>query len=130
NAIMFYPTENLVTEERMFRDGQLHWTNDVPLDKIPVYQNSQPDLLQIAPYLGSYYYLINTKRKPFDDPRVRKALAMAVDRELLVETVMEGVVFPSYAIVPPGTLGYQPPKLFEFNPEEARRLLAEAGFPD
>src|SRR5690606_35068827 len=90
NAIVFYPTENMTTEERMFRDGQLHQTNDVPIDKVPVYLSDELASIEIAPYLGTYYYLINTKRKPFDDVRVRKALALAVDRELLVETVLEG----------------------------------------
>jgi len=130
NAIVYYPTENIVTEERMFRDGQLHFTNDVPLDKIPVYKALQPELITIAPYLGTYYYLINTNRAPFDDVRVRKALSMAIDRELLAETVMEGIVLPAYALVPPGTLGYQPPATFSYDLEEARELLAEAGYPN
>ncbi|MEX2367057.1 MAG: peptide ABC transporter substrate-binding protein [Pseudohongiellaceae bacterium] len=130
NGIVYYPTENLVTEERMFRDGQLHYTNDVPLEKISVYLNEEPELITIAPYLGTYYYMINTDREPFDDVRVRRALAMTVNRDLLVETVMQGIVEPSYAIVPPGTLGYQPPKTFDYDPQRARQLLADAGFPD
>lgn len=130
NAIVFYPTENLVTEERMFRDGQLHLTSDVPLDKVPVYMRDQPELIRIDPYLGTYYYMINTTREPFDDVRVRRALAMSVNRDLLVETVLEGIVESSYAIVPPGTLGYEPPRLFDYDPEGARELLAEAGYPD
>ena len=130
NAIVFYPTENIMTEERMFRDGQLHMTNEVPLDKIPEYQAQQPELIQVAPYLGTYYYLINTEKAPFDDVRVRQALAMAVDRELLVETVLNGLVEPAYAIVPPDTLGYYPPQTFEYDADRARELLAEAGYPD
>ena len=129
NGIVFYPTENLVTEERMFRDGQLHFTADVPLDKVPVYLRDEPHLIEIEPYLGTYYYMVNTTRPPLDDVRVRKALAMAVDRELLVATVLEGIVDPAYAIVPPDTLGYQPPRLFDFDPDGARALLAEAGYP-
>ncbi|MDT8399962.1 MAG: peptide ABC transporter substrate-binding protein [Pseudomonadales bacterium] len=130
NAIVYYPTENLTTEERMFRDGQLHFTNSVPLEKIPTYLKEQPELIEIAPYLGTYYYMINTTRPPFDDARVRRALAMAVDRKLLVETVLQGIVEPAYAIVPPGTLGYDPPKLFSYDPEQARELLAAAGYPE
>lgn len=130
NAIVFYPTENIMTEERMFRDGQLHMTKEVPLDKIPEYQVEQPELIQVAPYLGTYYYLINTEREPMDDVRVRKALAMSIDRELLMETVMNGLYDPAYAVVPPDTLGYFPPKTFEYDPERARELLAEAGYPD
>jgi|MEHZ01.5.fsa_nt_MEHZ011357062.1_18 oligopeptide transport system substrate-binding protein len=130
NAIVFYPTENLTTEERMFRDGQLHRTEDISLDKIPVYLRDDPELIEIAPYIGTYYYMVNTTRAPFDDVRVRKALAMTVDRELLVETVLQGIVAPAYAVVPPGTLGYNPPKTFDFDPVAARELLAEAGYPN
>lgn len=130
NAIVYYPTENLITEERMFRDGQIHKTNDVPLDKIPQYLTNEPHLIALTPYLGTYYYMINTTRPPFDDVRVRRALAMAVDRDLLVSTVMQGIVDPAYAIVPPGTLGYEPPRLFDFDIEAAKALMAEAGYPN
>ncbi len=130
NAIVYYPTENLVTEDRMYRDGQLHYTGDIVLDKIPVYQAEIPEQVQINPWLGTYFYMFNTTRAPFDDVRVRKALAMAVDRELLVETVMQGIVDPAYALVPPDTLGYFPPKTFSYDPDGARALLAEAGYPE
>lgn len=130
NAIVFYPTENLVTEERMFRDGQLHYTNEMVLDKIPVYREENPEVVRIVPWLGSYFYMFNTTRPPFDDERVRKAIAMAVDRQLLVDSVMQGIVEPSYALVPPDTLGYFPPKTFGYDPDAARALLAEAGYPD
>ncbi len=130
NAIIFYPTENQTTEERMFRDGQLHFTEEVPVEKAQAYLRDEPNLIEVSPYLGSYYYLINTARPPFDDDRVRRALSMAVDRKLLLETVLQGLFEPSWALVPPGTLGYQPPKTFEYDPEGARELLADAGFPD
>ncbi len=130
NAIVYYPTENITTEERMFRDGQLHFTNEVPVDKIPLYQRDEPHLIQVAPYLGTYYYMINTTRPVLNDVRVRQALSMAIDRELLAETVLQGLVEPAYAIVPPDTLGYHPPKLFGHDPEKARELLAEAGYPE
>ena len=130
NAIVFYPTENLVTEERMFRDGQLHRTEEIPIEKIASYRQEHPENLAIAPWIGSYFYMFNTDRKPLDDVRVRKALAMAIDRDLLAETVMQGVYFPSTTLVPPGTVGYNPPVTFGYDPEQARALLAEAGYPD
>jgi oligopeptide transport system substrate-binding protein len=130
NAIVFYVTENLVTEERMFRDGQLHRTNEIPLDKIFTYQQEQPEVTHIAPWIGSYFYMFNTTRAPLDDVRVRKALAMSIDRALIAETVTQGVYSSSTALVPPGTLGYQPPQLFTYDPEKAVDLLAEAGYPN
>ena len=130
NGVYFYPTENVVSEERMFRAEQLHYAQTVPLDKIPVYRERENSPYVQAPYLGTYYYLINTDRPPVDDARVRKALSYAVDREKLTKTILQNTAIPAYSITPPNTLGYYPPKLFDFDPEEARRLLAEAGYPN
>ena len=130
NGVVFYPTENIVSEERMFRVGQLHYTGTVPLDKIPVYRAMDNTPYVQAPYLGTYFFLLNTNRPPLTDVRVRKALAMAVDRETLINTVLKQSAVPAYSITPPGTIGYYPPKLFDYDPEGARRLLADAGFPD
>jgi oligopeptide transport system substrate-binding protein len=130
NGIVFYPTENAVSEERMFRVNQLHYTGDVPLNKIPAYRSLPNTPFVEAPYLGTYFYLLNTERPPLDDVRVRKALSLAVDREAITRNVLYGSNNPAYAITPPGTLGYQPPQLFSYDPAEARRLLAEAGYPD
>jgi oligopeptide transport system substrate-binding protein len=130
NKAIYYPTENAVSEERGFRAGQLHATATIPLDKIPVYQAMENSPYVQAPYLGTYYYLVNTQRSPTDDPRVRQALSMAFDRETLARTVMQNSVVPAYAITPPGTIGYQPPKIFDYDPKRARELLAEAGYPN
>ena len=130
NGVVFYPTENVVSEERMFRAGQLHYTQSIPLEKIPVYQAMADSPYRQDPYLGTYFYLVNTQRPPLDDVRVRRALAMAVDRKSLSETVMQDSVVPAWSITPPGTLGYEPPQLFSYDPDAARRLLAEAGYPE
>jgi len=130
NGVVFYPTENIVSEERMFRVGQLHYTASIPLDKIPGYR-AMPDTPYVqAPYLGTYYYLINTKRPPMDNVLVRRALSMSIDRETLNNTVLKQSAVPAYSITPPGTLGYQPPRIFSYDPEQARALLAEAGYPN
>ena len=130
NGVVFYPTENSVTEERMFRVGQLHYTAAVPLDKIPIYRDMENTPYVQAPYLGTYYYLLNTNKKPLNDVRVRQALSLSIDRDMLTSTVLQGTAFPAYSITPPDTLGYYPPRLFGFNPEKAQQLIAEAGYPD
>jgi oligopeptide transport system substrate-binding protein len=83
-----------------------------------------------APYLGTYYFLLNTTRPPVDDVRVRKALSMAVDRDKLNKTVLKGANVSAYSITPPDTLGYYPPRLFGYDVEQARELLAAAGYPN
>ncbi len=129
NGIEFYPTENITSEERMFRAGQLHYTQTVPLDKAPAYR-AQPNSPYVnAPYLGTYYYLLNTNKPPLDSRDVRWALSLAVDRQSLMDTVLHGIYIPAYSITPPGTLGYQPPNILAYDVERARALLAKAGYP-
>jgi len=130
NGIVYYPTENVVSEERMFRVGQLHYTGSVPLGKIPVYQAMEDSPYVQAPYIGTYYYLLNTRRAPTDNLNVRRALSMAVDRDKLNKTVLKGTNVSAYSITPPDTLGYYPPRLFSYDVEEAQKLLAEAGYPN
>ncbi len=130
NGIVFYPTENISSEERMFRVEQLHYTQTIPLEKIPVYRAMKDSPYANAPYLGTYYYLLNINKPPLDDLRVRQALSMAVDREKLNNTVLHGSNVPAFSITPPDTLGYQPPKVFSQNIEAAQELLAQAGYPN
>lgn len=130
NGVIFYPTENVVSEERMFRVEQLHRTEVVPLEKIPGYRAAENSAYIQAPYLGTYYYLVNTERAPTDNVKVRQALAMSLDRDKLVRSVLQDTAVPAYSITPPGTLGYYPPQVFSYDPERARELLAEAGYPN
>ncbi len=129
NAIHFYPVESIDTEERMFRSGQLHITNEVPITKLPTYQEMPDSPLRVDPQLGTYFYRFNVTRPPFNDARVRKALSLAIDREAIVAKVTRRGESPAGSFAPPGAGGFEPSFSVRFDPKEARRLLAEAGFP-
>lgn len=130
NEIYFFPIEDDNTEMRMFNSGLLHMTGTVPTNDIPRLRAERPDLINIDPYLGTYFYRLNVTREPLDNPLVRKALAHAVDRRKIVEKVALGGQLPAVSYVPPGFAGYSFPKTVEYDPERARALLAEAGYPD
>lgn len=129
DEIHFYAVEFADTEDRMFRANQLHLTNEVPLSKIPLYQRESPELLRVEPWCGTYFYRFNIQRKPLDDLRVRRALSLAIDRESLVQNVVH-IGTPAYALVPPNTAGYTSQYQLHTDVAEAKRLLAEAGFPE
>ncbi len=131
-AAHFFPIEDQQAEERAFRSGQIHLTNTPQMDieKIQVYREKNPDVLRIVPTYASYYYAFNLNKKPLDDVRVRRAFALAIDRSMIVEKVTKGGETPSFNFVPPDPVGYQPKVYWQENLEEARRLLAEAGYPD
>jgi len=129
NAIHFHPIESQQTEERAFRSGQLHLTYGVPFTKIDWYKKNDPGLMHISDYLATYFYYINVTRKPFDDARVRQALAMAIDREAIVQNILKAGQKPAYHYTPPNTNGYTCSSAVEYNVETAQKLLAEAGYP-
>ena len=129
NQVVFYPTENVTTEERMFRAGQLHYSG-IPSDKIQAYSQSDDPSLRIQPYLGVYFYRLNVDKPQLSDKRVRRALGMTINRDQLVSQITKGGQIPAYAITPPGTMGYYPESDLAFDPEGAKKLLAEAGYPN
>lgn len=130
NEIVYYPVEDESSEERMYRSGLLHATATVPLSKRPEYAASKPDHLRSDPYLTTYYYLINTTKKPFNDPRVRTALSLAIQRKILTDKVLKGGQQPAKWFTPIGAGGFEAQQTVHEDIAKARKLLAEAGYPN
>ena len=128
--VNFYPIEDRVTEEASFRAGQLHVTATLPPDKIEVYKRDQPHLLRQEATLAAYYLTFNATKAPLSDARVRRALTLVIDRPSLCEKVLRGGRTPAYGLTPPGIAGYESAPAFKEDIAEAKRLLAEAGFPN
>jgi oligopeptide transport system substrate-binding protein len=82
------------------------------------------------PFGATTFIRFNVKRKPFDDVRVRKALALALDKQDIVTKITRAGEPVANTLVPPGNAGYTPPEGLSYDPAEARRLLAEAGYPN
>ncbi len=89
---------------------------------------SRPDCHRFD-FLAVYFVRCNTTRPPLDDPRVRRAFSLAIDRQRIVERITRGGERPAGGLVPPGTAHHQPVEAARYDPETARRLLAEAGYP-
>lgn len=130
NSIVFHAIESQDTEERAFRAGQIHVGYQLSAAKIDRYKAEHPELLHIGPFLGNYFYKINVTKPPLNDKRVRQALAIAIDRESLVKNVTRGGQLPAYALTPPDTAGYTPRAKIPNDLNLARKLLADAGYPD
>jgi oligopeptide transport system substrate-binding protein len=129
NGVTFHPAESTQAQELAFRAGQLHTTWDVPLSKLDAYRRESPGVLRVEPYFESYFLRFNTKHRHFSDPRLRRAFALAIDRDAIVRHLLRGGQQPATALTPPGLGGYTPPAAVTRDPDTARRLLAEAGFP-
>lgn len=129
NRITFFSNESVQSQEFAFRAGQLHITWSVAPSKLQSYREKNPELLRIEPSLETYFVRFNVTRHPFDDPRVRRAFSLAIDREAIVRDVLKGGQSPAHSLTPRAFAGYHPPEGAPSDPAEARRLLAAAGFP-
>ena len=130
NAIHFLPIENAQVEETAFRTGQLHLTSTVPFSRIETYL-AQPDSpLRQVDDRGVYFYTVNVNKAPTNNKLVRQALSLAVDREQLARAVLRGGRQPATSFTPPSMGGYSAKARTAFDPERARALLAEAGYPE
>src|SRR5581483_1860460 len=107
DKVVYYPTEDLSEEFKRFRAGELDVTYDTPSDQMKYVMANMKDQFQNSPYLGTYYYVINLTREPLGKQRdLREALALAIDRETMVDKITQAGELPAYSWVPPGLHGY------------------------
>lgn len=123
------------SEERAFRAGQIDATMAVPFSKVEVYARERAAEMHRAPMIETRSFCFNTRRPPLDDERVRRALALALDRKTIVERVLRGGQQPAARLLPPplrdGRDSAAPGNRNEaehgYDPEAARQLLSAAG---
>ncbi|MCC5022507.1 MAG: peptide ABC transporter substrate-binding protein [Candidatus Synoicihabitans palmerolidicus] len=129
HALVYHAYDDAETQERAFRAGQLHRTALVPVSKLPVYRAQTSSPLHEVESLIATFININTSRPPFDDARVRRAFALAIDRDILASRVFFDVATPARRIVPTGMPGYPLHETFTDDSHEAQTLLAASGYP-
>lgn len=130
DTVDFLSMESEMTALNIYESGQadILWDkNLIPSLLMDVLKNRSD--CQIFDYLGTFFYRYNVTKKPFDDARVRKALAMVVDKQRIVDRITKSGEKPASHFVPGGMPIYNSPQGLDYNPEEARKLLAEAGYP-
>lgn len=135
DTVIYYPSPDLAAAARRFQAGELHMTTDIPADQIKQLREKLGDQVKVAPYLGTYFLIINTAKKPFDDIRVRQALSMVIDREFIADEIWGGTMLPAYGVIPPNIGNYGMAAEADFKnasplerEDKAKQLLADAGF--
>jgi oligopeptide transport system substrate-binding protein len=127
-------TEDMGSEFQRFRAGELDITEQVPATQIAAMSPALRQQLRIADYLGIYYYGFNVSQPPFDKPELRRALSLAIDRDVIVRKLLGSGEHAAYGWLPPhvaGADGLQPTWVTwtrEQRVVEARRLYAQAGY--
>ncbi len=135
DKVVFFANESRDEMQKRFRAGEIDWTTDFDSSQIEALKKSLAKETRIAPYLGTYYFVMNTESGPTADAKVRRALSMVVDREIITNQILKTGEIPAYSIVPPGMGGIDTgaQATFAKTPmpqriEQAKKLLAEAGY--
>lgn len=135
NQVIYLPIASEVTDVNRYRSGDIEMTyNQLPIEMFAQLKKTLPRELHVDPYLCTYYYEINNQKPPFTDPRVRAALKLGLDRDIIVNKVKRQGDLPAYSFTPPYTNGMDLTKPEWINwtqqrrNEEAKKLLAEAGY--
>ena len=126
DRIEMLPIEDDNTAFNMYENDEVDWITGVPTEQFDNLRGRED--FYVAPQLTTYYYLINNTKAPYDDARVRKALALSIGRKDIAEKVLGQGQIPAYGIVPPME-GYSPIEEMREDEQKAKALLAEAGFP-
>lgn len=133
--LIYYPRSDHDAMVRLAQTGAIDMNNSFPTGQLAEVERKLPGWPRVSPMMATTYIVANTKRAPFDDARVRRALAMAIDREFITDTILKGGQIPIYSFVPEGMNGYPEGARFSWADDsldsrlsQARALLEQAGF--
>lgn len=143
DGIKFNLIEDSNAAYSAYKTGEVLMIKDVPTEEIPSLRGNAD--FYVEPIIGTYYLSLNTQKEPFTDAKVRKALSLAIDRDYVANTIMQGTYSPAGSFMGPGWVDtdgsefmnnanggktYIDVNDYEGNLEEAKKLLAEAGYPN
>lgn len=134
NGVKYLIIPDAETQRMMFETGELDvFDTGNARSQLPYFKThpDYKDRIIKGPEAGLYFYSYNFNLEPFNNPKVRQALQMAIDRQTMVDTMYDGEGRVMDSFIPQGVLGHNAdaPNI-EYNPEKAKQLLAEAGYPD
>ncbi|MDC9605142.1 ABC transporter substrate-binding protein [Xenorhabdus griffiniae] len=134
NKVTYLPLSDYKADLNRYMTGEIDISNGGPSEFLPTVKKKFGDQLHVKPMMSVYYYLFNTQKPPFDDIRIRQALALALDRNIITDKVLGNGQKPAYDVVSPGAGGIylKQPEYASWTQEQriakAKTLLNEAGF--
>jgi oligopeptide transport system substrate-binding protein len=137
DEVIYYPTDDDAAAVKRFRNGELDLNTRFPPSLYQMLKHDLPNETRVTPASWIGYIVMNQTDPRFADKRVRRALSLAIDRDMLVNRVLNNGELPAWSLVPPGTENFTPSGAADYSAmsmaeriAEARRLLAEAGYSE
>jgi oligopeptide transport system substrate-binding protein len=137
DTVNYHSIEDRSSAIKRFEAGEIDSYDDIPTEQMNFVREKFKDEFLSGPYLATYYFWFRDDKPPYNDVRLRRAIALMIDRDNLADKIWAGLMDPAYSLVPPGIAGYEPQeadfkKMSQLDREdEARKLMAELGYsPD
>ena len=135
DTVNYFPNSDFSAMVRRYEAGELDTTDDLPADQMKSLKERFKDQVKLGPWLGTWYLVVNSSKAPFNDVRVRQALATGLDREFIAEQIWGQTMQPGYSFMPPGVGNAGEPAYMDskdLSPidreDKAKAMLKEAGF--
>jgi len=134
DEVVFYPTDDESAALRRFRAGELDMNSGFPSQQLDWLRENMPEETRIFNYIGTSYLAVNMREGPLLDARIRRALALAINRDIIAYEILRKGQTPAYTLVPPEIPDYAPPQAdfadwtHDERVHEAQRLMREAGY--
>jgi peptide/nickel transport system substrate-binding protein len=130
DKVILRPVPEVTARMAALRSGEVQWIEVPSPDEVPALEAEGFDVLTNS-YSHVWPWVLDTTKPPFDDVRVRQAVNYAIDRETMADSLLQGTGAPATQYIPPSDPGYTPDQdLYTYDPDKAKGLLAEAGYPD
>ncbi|ELK48084.1 glutathione ABC transporter substrate-binding protein [Halobacillus sp. BAB-2008] len=130
DQLVFKPVPESGSRSAMLQTGEADFVFPVSTSQVDTLENQAGVTVENKPSLVVKYFSMNTMKKPFDDPKVRQAINYAIDKEAYVNVIYDGYATVAESSIAPDTQHYSGQEVYEYDPEKAKELLAEAGYPD
>jgi glutathione transport system substrate-binding protein len=130
DKITFKPVLEAASRVAMLKTGEAQFVFPLPTDQAEALKNDSHIDVERSPSIVEFYLAFNTTKKPFDDKRVRQALNYAVNKDAMIKIVRNGFAEPAESVIAPKVWGFQKQQMYGYDPEKAKKLLADAGFPN
>ena len=137
DTVNYIPTEDRAAGIKRYEAGEVDSMNDMPTEQLGDLKKKFGDQIHLTPELGTYYYIFKSKKAPWDNPKLRNAISMVIDRDNLAEKVWQNSMLPGWSLVPPGVKGYET-RTMDYaektqldREDEAKKVFTELGIsPD
>ena len=133
DTVNYVPTEDRAAGIKRYEAGEIDSMNDFPTEQLADLKAKFGDQIHISPELGTYYYIFKSHKAPWDNPKVRNAISMIIDRDELASKVWQNAMLPGYSLVPSGVKGYET-RTMEYSEttqldreDAAKKILTELG---